>query len=56
MSRTRMPAGSHEESALGKVYDARLLLRLWRYVRPHRGRCIARDSGLHSIGELERCT
>ncbi len=25
----------HEEEALGKAYDARLLLRLWRYVRPY---------------------
>lgn len=26
----------HEEKALGKVYDGRLLRRLWAYVRPHR--------------------
>jgi len=25
----------HEESAIGKAYDARLLRRLWPYVRPH---------------------
>ncbi|MCP3979460.1 MAG: ABC transporter ATP-binding protein [bacterium] len=25
------------DDALGKAYDARLLRRLWRYVRPHRG-------------------
>jgi len=29
-------ASLHEESALGKVYDARLVRRLWRYIRPHR--------------------
>lgn len=26
----------HEEGALGKAYDARLMGRLWRYVRPYR--------------------
>jgi len=26
----------HEEEALGKAYDARMLGRLWRYVRPYR--------------------
>jgi ATP-binding cassette subfamily B multidrug efflux pump len=26
----------HEESAIGKAYDARLLKRLWPYVKPHR--------------------
>ena len=26
----------HEEAALGKAYDTRLVRRLWRYVRPHR--------------------
>jgi ATP-binding cassette subfamily B protein len=25
----------HEEGAMGKAYDVRLLARLWRYVRPH---------------------
>jgi ATP-binding cassette subfamily B multidrug efflux pump len=25
----------HEEGAIGKAYDTRLLLRLWQYVRPH---------------------
>ena len=28
---------SHEEKTLGKAYDARLIRRLWRYVRPYRG-------------------
>ncbi|GAB4344864.1 MAG: ABC transporter ATP-binding protein [Candidatus Abyssubacteria bacterium] len=28
----------HEEEALGKAYDARLIKRLWRYVRPYRRR------------------
>ncbi len=27
----------HEESAIGKSYDTRLLLRLWPFVRPYRG-------------------
>jgi ATP-binding cassette subfamily B protein len=27
----------HEEEALGRAYDARLVGRLWRYVAPHRG-------------------
>lgn len=26
---------SHDEEILGKAYDARLMRRLWRYVRPH---------------------
>ena len=26
----------HEEEALGKAYDTRLLLLLWRYVSPYR--------------------
>jgi len=26
----------HEESALGKVYDSRLIARLWPYLRPHK--------------------
>lgn len=30
----------HEEEALGKAYDARLLARLWRYVAPHRGQVV----------------
>ena len=25
----------HEESAMGKAYDTRLILRLWPFVRPH---------------------
>jgi ATP-binding cassette subfamily B protein len=27
----------HDEQTLGKAYDARLIRRLWTYVRPHRG-------------------
>ncbi len=27
----------HREEALGKAYDARLMRRLWRYIRPYRG-------------------
>jgi len=30
----------HEEEVLGKAYDARLLLRLWRYVAPYRGQVL----------------
>jgi hypothetical protein len=34
------PAGAseaiHEEEALGRAYDTRLLLRLWRFVSPYR--------------------
>lgn len=30
-------ATHHEEAALGKAYDARLIRRLWGYVRPYRG-------------------
>ncbi len=32
---------AHEEEALGKAYDGRLLLRLWPYVRPYRGQIAA---------------
>ena len=32
-----MPAEIHGEEALGKAYDARILRRLWTYVRPYRG-------------------
>ncbi|MFP6655192.1 MAG: ABC transporter ATP-binding protein [Myxococcota bacterium] len=31
----------HEEEALGKAYDGRLLWRLWPYVRPYRGQVAA---------------
>ena len=31
---------AHESETLGKAYDARLLRRLWKFVRPHR-RCWA---------------
>ena len=27
---------AHEESVLGKAYDARIVRRLWRFVRPYR--------------------
>ncbi len=31
----------HEEEALGRAYDGRLLLRLWPYVRPYRAQVAA---------------
>jgi ATP-binding cassette subfamily B multidrug efflux pump len=31
----------HEEEALGRAYDGRLLLRLWPYIRPYRGQILA---------------
>jgi ATP-binding cassette subfamily B multidrug efflux pump len=31
----------HEEEALGRAYDGRLLLRLWPYIRPYRGQIAA---------------
>jgi ATP-binding cassette subfamily B protein len=34
-------AGFHDEEALGKAYDARLLARLWRYVAPYRAQVAA---------------
>ncbi len=34
---TQEKAGIHEEEALGKAYDARLMRRLLRYLRPYRG-------------------
>ena len=33
--RSRMSVALHEEENLGKAYDTRLLLRLWRYVKPY---------------------
>jgi ATP-binding cassette subfamily B protein len=32
-----LPPSVHEEEVLGKAYDAKLIGRLWRYVRPHGG-------------------
>ena len=39
----------HEEGAIGKAYDARLLRRLWPFVRPHSRlpRRVARDARRH---------
>jgi ATP-binding cassette subfamily B multidrug efflux pump len=34
-------ADHHEEEALGKAYDARLMRRLLRYLRPYRARVVA---------------
>jgi len=31
------PLELHQEDALGKAYDARLVRRLWRFIRPYRG-------------------
>jgi ATP-binding cassette subfamily B protein len=31
----------HEEGAIGKAYDARLVMRLWPYVKPHGGYVVA---------------
>jgi len=36
MSNTTPPPGGAEEQALGKAYDARLIRRLWHYIRPYR--------------------
>ena len=35
-----MELGLHEEEAVGKVYDARLIQRLWPFLRPYRGRAL----------------
>jgi len=35
--RPSAPPSIHEEERLGKAYDARMVRRLWSYVRPHRG-------------------
>ena len=32
-----LPPSVHDEDVLGKAYDAKLIGRLWRYVRPHGG-------------------
>jgi ATP-binding cassette subfamily B multidrug efflux pump len=32
-----LPPSVHDEETLGKAYDARLIGRLWQYVRPHGG-------------------
>ena len=37
MSRHSRAGLHHDEEALGKAYDARLMRRLWHYVRPYRG-------------------
>jgi ABC-type multidrug transport system fused ATPase/permease subunit len=36
-TRSAAAEAMHEEEALGKAYDARLLARLWRFVSPYRG-------------------
>ena len=35
-----MTAAHHEEEALGKAYDARLMRRMLTYLRPYRGRVV----------------
>jgi ATP-binding cassette subfamily B protein len=35
-TRASKAPGIHEEDALGRAYDARLMRRLWQYLRPHR--------------------
>ena len=46
----------HEEEALGKAYDARLMRRLLRYLRPYRWQVVAAvimlilASGLELVG------
>jgi ATP-binding cassette subfamily B protein len=46
----------HEEDALGKAYDGRLMRRLLGYLRPHRGKvagavfCLIAGSGLEIVG------
>src|SRR5215207_1167713 len=53
-----VPASIHEEDALGKVYDGRLMRRLLVYVRPYRGLVLAAvlflflDGGLQLVGPL----
>lgn len=43
----------HEEEALGKAYDARLVRRLWTYVRPYRGRLVVSLALLLLISALQ---
>jgi len=38
--RTAAAEAMHEEEALGRAYDARLLARLWRFVAPYRGEVV----------------
>src|SRR5215216_2319804 len=53
-----VPASIHDEDALGKVYDGRLMRRLLVYVRPYRGLVVAAlaflfiDGGLQLVGPL----
>lgn len=47
------PASSHEEEALGKVYDARLMKRLLSYLRPHRGVVAVATAVLLVVSALE---
>jgi ATP-binding cassette subfamily B protein len=39
--RHRASSSIHDEATLGKAYDARLMRRLWGYVKPHRGLVVA---------------
>ncbi|HSL71167.1 MAG TPA: ABC transporter ATP-binding protein, partial [Longimicrobiales bacterium] len=43
----------HEEEALGKAYDARLMRRLLAYLRPHRARVVTAIAVLLSAAALE---
>jgi ATP-binding cassette subfamily B multidrug efflux pump len=42
----------HEEGAIGKAYDARLLYRLWPFVRPHSGFVVASLATLAVIAAI----
>jgi ATP-binding cassette subfamily B protein len=58
MSEPRPPKTSvgqhlHEEEALGKVYDAELLRRLWPFMRPYRGQVVFSLALIPLRGALE---
>ncbi len=51
--RSRGSATLHEEEALGKAYDARLLRRLWPYVRPYRRSLLLAFALLIAVAAVE---
>ena len=51
--RHRASTSIHDEATLGKAYDARLIRRLWGYVRPHRRLVVASLALMLSVSAVQ---
>jgi ATP-binding cassette subfamily B protein len=51
--RSRASTSIHDEATLGKAYDARLIRRLWGYVRPHRRLVVASLGLMLSVSAVQ---